>query len=128
MVVQKSSICLIRLMFLLSFLLVKKLILKQFVYLLNRSILLTMIYTNAVLLRRLKQNKDELFSQFVTRVCQRAKNCNLVTETLISDNYILEKIVDGCYSDEIRKELMRKGLQSLKDAEDQANVIETINA
>jgi len=80
------------------------------------------------MLRRLKQSSDESFSQFVTRVRQQAKKCNLVAETLTVDNYILEQLVDGCFSDEIRKELMKKGLQELAEAEKQANVIEAINA
>lgn len=62
------------------------------------------------MLRRLKQNKDEPFSQFVTRVRQQAKKCNLVAATLTSDNYVLQQVVDGCYSHEICKELMKKGL------------------
>jgi len=80
------------------------------------------------MLRRLKQTKDESFAQFITRVRQQAKKCNLVAETLTADNYILEQVVDGCFSDEIRKELMKKGLQDLAEAEKQANAIEAINA
>lgn len=80
------------------------------------------------MLRKVKQLPDEPFAQFVNRIRQQTKKCNFSTTTLTADNYILEQIVDGCASDEIRKELMKKGLQPLKDAEAQAYAIEAINA
>lgn len=80
------------------------------------------------MLRKLKQATDESFSQFVNRVRQQAKKCNLSTATLTADNYILEQLVDGCASDEIRKELLKKGLQPLRQAEELANSIEAVNA
>lgn len=80
------------------------------------------------MLRKLKQFPDESFAQFVNRIRLQAKKCNFSADTLSADNYILEQIVDGCSSDEIRKDLMKKGLQPLKDAEAQAYAIEAVNA
>lgn len=80
------------------------------------------------MLRKVKQLPDESFSQFVNRIRHQAKKCNLTAATLTADNYILEQVVDGCASEEIRKELLKKGLQPLKVAEELANSIEAVNA
>lgn len=72
-----------------------------------------------------KQEKNESFTAFITRVRKQAKNCSYAPAAL--EEAIQGQLINGCNSAEIRTELMKQTEEAmLADFEKVARTIETI--
>lgn len=62
--------------------------------------------------RKIKQDQDETFDQFLTKLRQQAVYCEFKTS---QDDQIRDQIIDQCNSNTLRRKILEKGNVSLED-------------
>lgn len=78
----------------------------------------------------MKQNQDERFAEFIIRVRQQINECGIdrypaKCGKIISDIMLTDAIVEGCRSEELRRQILQKD-RSVEEIEDIGKLLEGV--
>ncbi|XP_062715128.1 uncharacterized protein K02A2.6-like [Aedes albopictus] len=81
-------------------------------------------------LRRMKQNEDERFAEFVIRIRQQIAECGVdkyepAVSKILTDIMLTDTIVEGCASAELRKQILQKD-RSVEEIEEIGKSLEGV--